>query len=313
MTAPDLSRYLPPDRFGTIRDVTPIQMGLSGAGVFAVTTDSGSYVLRHTPGIDAAKWAQELAILRLVSDHGIAPRLEHIDDDARVTVSARIAAPPPSAVFGDPAVRPRALASVVETLAKLHALPLDGVAANDPLFAARQGWRVQSARDGFPAWALPLADEIERCARALESDARRVLSHNDVNPGNILWDGERVWLVDWTASGATHPYYDLAGLAMFTMLGDDDALMLLAKQEGAAITPAQAETFRALRQIVAVLCGTIFMRLVPDLASVVPSRFEEVPTIAQYYGMLMSGALSMQSAKGQALFGSALLRDALER
>jgi hypothetical protein len=29
--------------------------------------------------------------------------------------------------------------------------------------------------------------------------------------------------------------------------------------------------------------------------------------------MLMSGALSMQSAKGQALFGSALLRDALER
>jgi aminoglycoside phosphotransferase (APT) family kinase protein len=313
MTAPDLSSHLPPARFGHIRDVTPIQLGLSGAAVYAVTTDSGSYVLRHTPSIDAAKWAQELAILRLVSDHGIAPRLEHIDDDARVTVSARIAAPPPSAVFGDPAVRPRALASVVETLAKLHALPLDGVAANDPLFAAYQGWRVQSARDGFPAWALPLADEIERCARALESDARRVLSHNDVNPGNILWDGERVWLVDWTASGATHPYYDLAGLAMFTMLGDDDALALLAKQEGAELTLAQGQIYRALRQLVAVLCGTIFMRLLPELASVVPARLEDAPTIAQYYAMLRSGALSLQSAKGQAMFGSALLRDALER
>jgi hypothetical protein len=55
------------------------------------------------------------------------------------------------------------------------------------------------------------------------------------------------------------------------------------------------------------------MRLVPDLASVVPARFEDAPTIAQYYGMLMSGALSMQSAKGQAMFGSALFRDALGR
>jgi aminoglycoside phosphotransferase (APT) family kinase protein len=249
----DVSRYLPSDRFGAVRDVTPIHVGLSGAAVYAVTTDSGSYVLRHTPAIDAEKWAQELAILRLVSDHGIAPRLEHVDDDERVTVSARIAGPPPGAVFGNPEVRPRALASLVETLARLHALPLNGVADADPLLAARDGWRTESVRAGFPVWAMPLGDEIERCAKVLERDTRRVLSHNDVNPGNILWDGERVWLVDWTASGATHPYYDLAGLATFTMLGDDVALALLAKQEGAELTPSQAEVFRALRQIAAIL------------------------------------------------------------
>lgn len=312
MIVPDLARHLPRDRFGAIRDVTPIHVGLSGAAVYAVTTDAGSYVLRRTPAIDAERWAQELAILRLVSDHDIAPRLEHVDDDGRVTVSARIATSPPGVVFGNPEVRPRALASLVETLAKLHALPLDGVATADPLLAARDGWRTESVRDGFPAWALPLAEQLDRCARVLESDTRRVLSHNDVNPGNILWDGTRVWLVDWTASGATHPYYDLAGLAMFTMLGDDAALALLARQEGAEITPEQAATFRALRQVVAILCGTIFMRLVPELAPVVPSRLDDAPTIAQYYGMLASGALSMQSAKGQAMFGSALLRGALE-
>jgi hypothetical protein len=97
------------------------------------------------------------------------------------------------------------------------------------------------------------------------------------------------------------------------MLGDDDALALLAKQEGAELTSAQGQIYRALRQLVAVLCGTIFMRLLPELADVVPTRLEDAPTIAQYYAMLRSGALSMQTAKGQAMFGSALLRDALER
>jgi aminoglycoside phosphotransferase (APT) family kinase protein len=307
-----LAPYLPPDRFGAIRDVTPIQLGLSGAAVYAVTTDSGSYVLRHTPSLDAAKWAQEIAILRLVSDHGISPRLEHVDDDGRVTVSARIVAPPPGAVFGNPEVRPRALASLVETLAMLHALPLHDAPTADPLREARRMWREQSARDGFPAWVLPLGDEIERCARVLEPDERRVLSHNDMNPGNILWDGERVWLVDWTASGATHPYNDIAELAMFLSLRDDVALALLAAQEQSEITPAQAETFRALQLLARIFFGTIFMSLAPDLTTVVPTRAEDAPTLTQFYGMLGTGALKLQSAEGQAMFGSALFRGALE-
>jgi thiamine kinase-like enzyme len=62
-----------------------------------------------------------------------------------------------------------------------------------------------------------------------------VFSHKDLNPMNLLWDGQRVWLLDWDSAGPAHPYMDLATLANFMNLADGDALGLLAAQERTAI------------------------------------------------------------------------------
>jgi hypothetical protein len=72
-------------------------------------------------------------------------------------------------------------------------------------------------------------------------------------------------------------------------------------------------TFRALRRLANVFSGTLFMSLVTDLTAHVPARAEDAPTLLQFYGMLGSGALALRSDAGQAAFGSALLRQALER
>jgi aminoglycoside phosphotransferase (APT) family kinase protein len=56
---------------------------------------------------------------------------------------------------------------------------------------------------------------VDEISVTLARDPRRVVSHNDVNPGNILWDGAHAWLVDWEVTGLGHPYYDLATLALF--------------------------------------------------------------------------------------------------
>jgi aminoglycoside phosphotransferase (APT) family kinase protein len=310
---PDLARHLPLDRFGAIREVTTIETGLSGASVYAVTTDAGAYVLRRVKVADEAKWKQELAVHTLASENGIAPPLEHVDESGPATVSARIAAAPPGAAFGNPEVRPRVMASLIEMLTKLHALPLNGIARGDPLAEARKIWRRQTARTGFPAWALLLGDHLDRCESILALDPRLVLSHNDANPGNILWDGERVWLVDWSASGATHPYYDLAAIAMFIRLDDDLALALLARQEGHEITGEQAETFRALRQLSNIFCGAMFLSLASELTTLVPTRLEDALTMPQLYARIGSGALVLRSDSGQVAFGTALLREAVER
>jgi hypothetical protein len=49
--------YFPVSRFGAVKMVTPITAGLSGAGVYAVTTDAGEFscgfpqpVLKIFPG-----------------------------------------------------------------------------------------------------------------------------------------------------------------------------------------------------------------------------------------------------------------------
>lgn len=305
-----IARHLPTEQFGAIRNVVPISVGLSGAGVYAVATDTGDHVLRIMPPHEFDVWMRQIAVLRLTSEHGIAPTLEHVDEAGRATVSTRIIGPPFGAALYDPASRDRAIGSLVEQIARLHALSIDGYDRLHPAEVAHALWRAQSVRPGFPRWALSFGEELTRCAGLMANDSRWVLSHNDLNPGNVLWDGTRIWLVDWSASGMTHPYYDLATITMFMQIPDDGALALLALQEGATPTAEQRETFRALRRVAAMLSGVMFVKLTSDEALHAPERVEDAPTLTQCYSMMRSGSLDLQSDEGRRLFGLALLRSA---
>lgn len=307
-----LATYLPAERFGPILTARTFPHGLSLAAVYDVTTERGDYVVRIAGQTDVAQWQRELAILRLVSEAGIAPPLVSVDETAMATVSRKIDGQL-SAALADPSARPRAIASLVATLAGLHRLPTDDIAVANPVQEARRLWRDQSVKPGFPAWASSAVEQVDQCERLLAADDRRVVSHNDMNPTNVLWDGERVWLIDWTAAGLTHPYYDLAVAAMFLRLDDAVALDLLGRQEGTALTPAHAEAFIALRRLAAVMCGTMLLQLAGKLGSLVPERIDEVPTLAQFYGRLTRGEIDLRSSGGQAIFGAALLREAIAR
>lgn len=140
----------------------------------------------------------------------------------------------------------------------------------------------------------------------MEQDQRRVFSHNDVNPVNLLWDDARVWMVDWEHASLAHPYSDLAIFTMFAILSDDDALALLSVQEGTAIAPDQRGTFLALRNMVRMIYGAVFLRLIPDLTAI--AFADPTPTLAECYGRMAAGTLDVQTPAGQALLGAAILR-----
>jgi Ser/Thr protein kinase RdoA (MazF antagonist) len=310
MTDHDVARLLPADRFGNVLAVKSFPHGLSGAAVYDVATDAGEFVVRVLAGTGREQWRRRIALLRVVADAGIAPPLAWVDEGERATVSPKISAQL-SAALADPTARPLAIASVVDTLARLHRLPSDAFPAADPIAATRLLWDDQAAKPGFPAWAAPAVALIDQAAVRLDADPRRVPSHNDMNPTNVLWDGTRAWLVDWDASGITHPYYDLAVLSMFLRLDDGAALDLLGRQEGTRISAEQADTFRALRRLGAILCGTMFLFLAGDLTSVVPRHLDETPTLLQFYARLRTGELALRSPLGQAMFGVAMLKEAI--
>ena len=310
MNVHEVTALLPP-RFGPVRSVETIQVGLSGAEVHGVSTDSGDYVLRIAPIFDRERWAHELVVRRLTSDAGIAPALEWVDDDRGLTLSRRIGGRGFVSALGDASERTRALGSLARTLARLHALPCDGLVVADPAAFAHASWRVQSTRAGFPAWAAPAFAHVERAERLLAGDTRLTPSHNDLNPANVLWDGERVWLVDWEQSGLTHPYYDMAALSTFLMIDDDVAVQLVTAQEGAPLSAQQVEIFLALRRLAMVFYGTIFFTLATRLDRHVPSALDDVASMGELYALIGRGALSMRTPEGQARFGAAMLKRAL--
>lgn len=296
---------LPEDRLGSVQTIQAIRSGLSGAGVYAVITSRGEYVLRiQAECADDALWTQQLLILRRAVERGVAPPIVHVEQAARSIISARIAGVPLPAALGDPTQRRAVLTSVVERLRLLHGLDTSGVSERDPIAYARHVAQVQRVRPGFPSWAAGLDATIAAIAAVLANDAHRVVSHNDLNPGNVIWDGIRAWIVDWEVAGLGHPHYDLATLAMFLNLSDEIMLGLITLHDQAPPDATSLANFAALRRLSALLCGVTFLSLVPDL-SVAPTN---APTLSSCYADMRSGTLDLQTAHGRATFGLALLR-----
>jgi len=303
---------LPETRVGVVERLEPITLGLSGAGVYAVTTSRGACVLRvQGRQMDDASFAQQLRILRRAADAGIAPAVLHVDEAARAVVSVRVPGVPMAAALADPAQRGPVFASIVDRLRTLHALDASGVAERDPLAYARKAWEANRDRPGFPPWAASLAPTLEAIAATLAGDPRRVVSHNDVNPVNVLWDGKCAWLVDWEVAGLGHPYFDLATLALFLRVEDDVALQLVARHDGAPPDERSRASLRALRQLAGLLCGLTFLSLVDDLSvRPAPTRMD-APSLGDCYAAMRAGELDLQSALGRASMGLALLAESI--
>lgn len=252
----DSLRHLLPGSVGEITNVTPIRMGLSGAAVYVVSTATGNYILRvRGERFTGPDFAEDVRILRRASAAGVAPEVIHVDETARAILSRRIDGPPLPAALANPQSRDAAIASVVTQLRRLHAADQTGLPVRDPVAFARGIWETQRGRTGFPTWAAGVGGMLDRLAGLLGRDPRVVFSHNDVNPGNVMWDGTRAWLVDWDAAGLTHPYYDLASLTTFLDMDPKGAESLLEMQEQATLSDDARITFAGFRQLVGILCG----------------------------------------------------------
>ena len=115
---PDLSvllALLPEDCVGVVECVEPISVGLSGAGVYAVTTSRGKFVLRvqgrqtalRVQGRQTAEssFALQLRVLQRAAAAGVAPDVLHVDEGARAVVSVRVPGVPMAAALAEPAQR----------------------------------------------------------------------------------------------------------------------------------------------------------------------------------------------------------------
>jgi hypothetical protein len=204
----------------------------------------------------------------------------------------------------NPATRGAALDLLGATLGKVHALPVpSGLSASDP-------------RAMLPALVVPdrpaLAAEVT--ARALAetpppADRVAVLSHNDVNPSNLVYDGARIVLLDWDMAGVNDALYDLATIALFMRLDEAACLRVLAAHDGAPATTLPPR-FGYLRRLVGALVGNMMLMLARQRGHT--GDGEALP-LGEYYQKMMAGQVSPATPAGQWQFGLALLVETASR
>lgn len=306
----ELLACLPAELRGSATTITPIAAGLSGAGVYRVEAAGRAYVLKVAlPDEPLDSWRARADILRAGADAGVAPRVVHVDETRLAVVTELVADRSFIARFIAPATRAAAIDELGTALRCVHALPIppDGI-GKDPHAVLSAIWA------GLAGFSLPtwIGDVIRR---ALEEpppppDRAPVLSHNDVNPTNLVYDGERVLFLDWDAAGTNDPLYDLAAIAMFLRMDNATCAQLIAAHDQAPVAALPAR-FLYLRRLVAALCGSMFLHIARTGGHAGANDHETLefaPTLDEFHERMRAGVISARAPDGQWQFGQALLR-----
>ena len=249
------------------------------------------------------------ACMRSAAEAGIAPAVLHADATTGVAITAFVEGRPFEDFPGGPAALARALGVLA---ARLQATPAFPAVADYPSILRDLLDRLQ-ATGLYGSLLAPHRDGFERLREAYPWDeAHLVSSHNDAHPGNILFDGGRLWLIDWETAYRNDPVVDLAIMTLYQANTPELQDVLVQAWRGRPCDPVLRARLFLMRRLVMLFYGCangLNLRLRrPELVETDMAA----PTPAEFATAIRDGRLILNSPEAQRIGGKVALRAFLE-
>ena len=222
---------------------------------FRIVVKSRPYVLRIVMQINEQTDPQrQFACLRAAAEAGLTPRVWYASIEDGISITD----------FIEPLAFPLAegFVRIPATLQRLHSLPRFPKEFN--YATAHKGfiWRFRGAgllpRDQTE---LVFGRYEQLCAAYPRVDADMVSCHNDLKPENVVFDGERVWLLNWQAAFVNDRYFDLAIVANFVVTTEAEERKYLEQYFGRPAGDYELARFFLMRQVMHLFYAAVFLLL----------------------------------------------------
>jgi hypothetical protein len=301
--------------FGTteLDSAAALSGGLSGAGLWRIRVGGIPYVLKIEESQHAVIDPQRAyACMRIAAAACLAPRVRYAEAADGVAIIEHVT-PVPLREY--PAAGHALIVELAQAARLLHETPTfpplgDYLAGVSDMIDQLQALDVLEATATDELFAR-FAD-LRAVWRTRDEDL--VSSHNDLNPGNIVYDGARIWLVDWDAAFLADRYVDLATLASWFTRDAEGEAKLLATYFGRPPEPAERARFDVMRLVNHVFTGVIFLTMAaqerPDAR--LADRSLAGPGLADLHARLRTGQFAMLEWENRMTYGKARLTAALE-
>jgi aminoglycoside phosphotransferase (APT) family kinase protein len=314
LTPSPLDSAIPKDRLAEVRRVLDtalpgreveeaerMTMGLSGAGVFKVVARGTPYLLRlDNPTGPYSDPKRQYACQAAAAAAGVAPALLYADGEAKISLSRFVETTPPPARDG----MLRALGAAVR---RLHDTPL--FAESLPYFDAMDMILGMIGQSGMlPQTVFSAGEAGYRRVKAGYPAPDLVSTHNDLNPGNVLFVGEAVLFVDWETGSRADRFVDIAAVTNWFADDEDEALALVTASLGHA--PDGQETARAylMRQVNRLFYGAMLLMAAMRRGQGKPVTEAELASIPLFTA-IRHEMPSLATAEGQRRLGCAFFKE----
>lgn len=267
-------------------EITELTQGLSSALIFRMMVNGSPYLLRIITRTDAmGDPSHYYGCMKTAAEAGLAPSIRYMSVEDRMSITDFVEAKP------FPLTEARLL--MPEVLRRLHALPRFPLRINYLDFTDNQ-IRKFLGSDILPdSLQKELLDQYERIYTVYPRNVEDFVScHNDQKPDNVLFDGKKVWLVDWEAAFANDRYTELAVVANFVLTDETDEKEYLKIYFGEGLRLYHEARFFLMRQVMHLIYGSFFMLLATKDGSAV-DLLTEVPGFRAFHDRLWKGELHL--------------------
>ena len=263
---------------------------------FRMVVRGSAYLLRINTR--AGDMARHFTCMQAAADAGLAPRVWYANAEDRTSITDFVEAVPLPAAD--------ALRRIPATLRALHALPpFPSSPFNTTCtFLLNKGPALDGFLQKFRASSILLENETEellaRYTQVAEVysrlDADPAPSHNDLfKPDNMIFDGNRLWLVDWEAAFQNDRYADLAVVANMLVTNEAEEAIYLHEYFGKAPDEYQRARFYLMRQIAHMFYALAFLTL--------GSRVEPLPAYSDFQPRFWAREIGLADANAKTTFG----------
>ena len=289
----DIARQALRNAFGArpVQSIEPVAGGATTALVLKVGVGDRNYLLRVEGEPSPLRNPHQYESMRIAAEAGIAPKIHHLDETARVVVMDFIEPRPLRDYPGGIGGLAQALG---ELLKRLQATPVFLFFVDYPDIVARLFAHIR--RTGlFAAGVLDNhVEHLERIGQNYSSGLERLVSsHNDAHSGNLLFDGQRLWLIDWESACRNDPMVDLAILIDSFAFSSDLEKVLAKSWLGRAPDDAfygRLATVRALTRLY--FAGVFLSMSAASQTRMTPDTDLSIPTVEAFDSSVRDGLLS---------------------
>lgn len=287
--------------FEDLREMTG---GPNANPVFRIVVRGSAFLMR----INTRKGDMErhYGCMKAAAEAGLAPRVRYTNVEDRISITDFVdAVPLPMA---------DALVRIPAVLRTLHALPPFPDAPphlnTTCMFLMHKGPALDGLFEKFQAAHVLSQEQSKELFAGHEQvaavyphhDADMVSSHNDLfKPDNMLFDGQRLWLVDWEAAFRNDRYADLAVVANQIASNDEEEQVLLREYFGEPPDEYQRARFFLMQQVAHMFYAIAF--LWQGSAGKPIDWSEPVPEYREFHQRFWSGEIKLTDTPSKTVYG----------